>query len=135
MSDSNQPNLDLIRLVQQARMAHDADATPSQVAAVYWIECKPRTPTQAPTSRAGDWVILTDTQHVDALWAKVKAATLEGALGCKSKVCTASHSSDPHAREIRVRTYDSADTADVQRVRAALFTLGIAADAVYYQQG
>ncbi len=40
MTDDS-PNLDLIRMVQQARMAHDAQAKPSQVAAVYWIEAKP----------------------------------------------------------------------------------------------
>jgi len=32
------PNLDLISMVQQARMQHDADVLPSQVGAVYWIE-------------------------------------------------------------------------------------------------
>src|SRR5688572_23946281 len=125
MSDSNKPNLDLIRMVQQARMAHDADAKPSQVAAVYWIEVKPCTAAQAPTSQAGQWRIATTIREVDALWAKVKAATEEGTLGYKSKVSTASHGSNPHAREVRVCTYDSADSADVQRVRDALTALGI----------
>jgi len=131
MPDDDKPNLDLIRMVQQARMAHDADAVPSQVSAVYWIESKPREPQQTPTSRAGEWRIATDLQHVDALWAQVKAATENGRLGYKSKVATASHNNSVNAREIRVCTYDSADSADVQRVGDVLRALGIVDEMVY----
>ncbi|MFN8374655.1 MAG: DUF1917 domain-containing protein [Anaerolineae bacterium] len=131
MPDYDKPNLDLIRMVQQARMAHDADAVPSQVSAVYWIESKPREPQQTPTSRTGAWRISTDLQHVDALWAQVKAATENGSLGYKSKVATASHSGSVNAREIRVCTYDSADSVDVQRVGDALRALGVADEMVY----
>jgi hypothetical protein len=125
------PNLDLIRMVQQARMAHDADAVPSQVGGVYWIESKPREPQQTPTSRAGEWMIPVDVQHVDELWTRIKAATENSTLGYKSKVSTASRTGSASAREIRVCTYDRADTADVQRVREMLKTLGIAADITY----
>ena len=75
MADDDQPNLDLIEMVQQARMAHDAQAQPSQVAAVYWIEAKRQIAGAAPTPRAGYWLISTTVQAVDALWAQVKAAT------------------------------------------------------------
>ncbi|NWF69605.1 MAG: DUF1917 domain-containing protein [Chloroflexi bacterium] len=123
MSDGQKPNLDLIRMVQQARMAHDAQAVPSQIAAVYWIEAK--APDAAlPTARAGEWLIVTDTQRVDALWARIKAATENGQLGYKSKVATAAHGTDTHAREIRVCTIDADDSPDVRRVEAALRALG-----------
>lgn len=39
-SKNEKPNLDLIGMVQQARMQHDAGAAPSQMDAVYWIEAK-----------------------------------------------------------------------------------------------
>jgi hypothetical protein len=127
----DEPNLDLIRMVQQARMAHDAETIPSQVSGVYWIESKPRDSQQAPTSRAGEWLIPTDLQHVDELWSHIKTATENGTLGYKSKVSTVSRTNSVAAREIRVCTYDSTDTADVQRVRDALRTLGISDDIVY----
>jgi hypothetical protein len=126
MSDENNfPNLDLIQMVQRARMQHDADALPSQVSAVYWIEYKPAVPTPSPTARAGKWVIETTAEQVDALWIKVRAATHDGQLGYKSKVATASHSGDPNARVIHVLTVDRDDAADVERVRAALAALAI----------
>src|ERR1041385_1052245 len=102
MPDSDKPNLDLIRMVQQARMAHDAETIPSQVSGVYWIESKPRDPQQAPASRAGEWLIPTDLSHVDDLWARIKAATENGTLGYKAKVSTASRTGSVAAREIRV---------------------------------
>lgn len=70
------PNLDLIQLVQQARMAHDCDATPSAVSTMYWIESKPLSPVPAPTARAGEWVIETTLADVDDLWAKIKSVHL-----------------------------------------------------------
>ncbi|MDX1993972.1 MAG: DUF1917 domain-containing protein [bacterium] len=123
--DKNSPNLDLIQMVQRARMQHDADALPSQVSAVYWIEYKPAAPAQQPTARAGKWVIETTADEVDALWIKVRAATHDGQLGYKSKVATASHSGETNARVIHVLTVDRDDEADVERVRAALAELGI----------
>jgi len=130
MADDDQPNLDLIEMVQRARMAHDAEAQPSQVAAVYWIEAKRQIEGAAPTPRAGYWLINTTIQAVDALWAQVKAATAAGKLGYKSKVATASRA-DPNARVIHIMTYDADDTADVERVRAALHDLGLGGDLVY----
>lgn len=122
----NEPNLDLIGMVQRARMAHDAAAKPSDVSAVYWIECKPRVEVM-PTPRAGEWVIETDVSAVDALWARIKQATEDGRLGYKSKVSTAPRGRDQPLtqRVIVVRTVDADDAADVARVQAALAALGV----------
>jgi hypothetical protein len=130
-NNNNQPDLDLIGMVQRARMAHDADAKPSQVSAVYWIEAKPKRATAAPTPRAGSFAIPTTLAQVDDQWARIKAATEAGTLGYKSKVATASHSGAPDERLIRVLTYDADDSADVARVRAALHALGFTGELAY----
>ena len=45
-------NLDLIWMVQRARMLHDEEARPSALAAVYWIEAKRKTGDYpAPTAK------------------------------------------------------------------------------------
>ena len=123
MPTGDQPNLDLINMVQQARMTNDAEAQPSRVSAVYWIEVKPQPPQQQPTARAGHWLIRTTLSEVDAVWARIKAATEAGQLGYKSKVATASRGAIDE-RVIHVMTYDADDRADVERVRAALADLG-----------
>ncbi len=126
-SQSPKPNLDLIQMVQQARMMHDRAATPSAFSAVYWIESKPLTAYPAPTAQAGEWVIETTVAEVDVLWAAVRAATEAGQLGYKSKVSTvpAKHQANVNARLIVVRTVDADDAVDVARVGEALRTLGV----------
>jgi hypothetical protein len=121
------PNLDLIQMVQQARMMHDREAVPSSMNAVYWIESKPLTVAQTPTPRAGEWLIETTMAEVDDLWLKIRQATEEGHLGYKAKVSTspAKGQANASARLIVVRTYDADDVADVTRVEAALRELGI----------
>ncbi len=121
----NSPDMELINRVQQARMAHDAEAVPSQAAGVYWIEAKRQAAGPGPTPRAGHWRIVTTAAEVDLLWARIKAATEAGLLGYKAKVTTASRSGQADEREIHVVTYDADDGADVARVRAALMALGI----------
>src|SRR4051812_40919066 len=128
---SDKPNLDLISMVQQARIAHDADAKPSQVTSLYWIEAKRQIEGAAPTARAGHWLIRTTLREVDAQWAAIKAATEAGKLGYKSKV--AGHG-QPHERVIHMMTYDADDAADVERVRAALRELGFDGDLVYERE-
>lgn len=130
-------DLDLIQMVQQARMAHDADAVPSQMAGVYWIEAKCEVETLPPTSRAGRWIIPTTVSEVDALWEKIKAATRAGKLGYKSKVSTASRDlgKDRNDRVIHVVTADADNTADVARVREALRELGINENIQYERIG
>jgi hypothetical protein len=112
--------LDIISMVQKARMIHDEDAVPSKAGGVYWIEAKCETCT-GPTPRSGQWVREVDVESVDAIWQKVKAATEAGKLGYKSKVATASRNQkSPDSRLIAVRTADADDQADVERVREAL---------------
>jgi hypothetical protein len=128
MPDDKKPdplNLDLIRMVQQARMMHDKEAIPSKMTGIYWIECK-REESDYPemTPRTGEWRILTTLAEVDAIWLKIKAATEAGKLGYKSKVSTISTDGEPSHRLICVRTYDADDSADVERVRFSLEDLG-----------
>ncbi len=120
----NAPNLDLIQMVQQARMQHDAEATPSDVTAVYWIEVKcPTSP--PPTAHSGRWVRQVPIAAVDALWERIKTATEAGQLGYKAKVATAPRSGGAaDVRMIQVCTVDRNDAADVARVRAALAGFG-----------
>jgi hypothetical protein len=135
-SENPPPNLDLISMVQAARMQHDSEALPSRAGGVYWIEAKRKIGVYpAPTPRSGQWVMGTTLEAVDALWHKIKQATEEGKLGHKSKVSTAAGpgQSDTNARLICVRTYDVDDTADVERIRAALEALGIEGDWRYEQ--
>ncbi len=136
MPTGDQPNLDLIGMVQRARMTNDAEAQPSQVSAVYWIEVKPqqpeRQPEHQPTPRAGHWLIVTTLGEVDAVWTRIKAATQAGQLGYKSKVATASRGA-ANERVIYVMTYDADDQADVERVRAALTALGFT-DPLHYER-
>ncbi len=126
-------NLDLIQMVQRARMQNDANATPSDVSAVYWIEAK--APNAAPTPRAGKWIIRTTVDQVDRLWQTIKAATEAGQLGYKAKVSTSpgKDQAKSDARLIHVRVADSDNTAEVERVREALRGLGIDSDMMTYQ--
>lgn len=131
MSKTEQPsdlNLDLIQKVQNARMLHDAAARPSALAAVYWIEAKPRHgEIRAPTATAGEWRISLTVAKVDSVWERVKALTVAGKLGYKSKVSTApaSGQADPDERLLCVRTYDARDANDVERVGRALRDIGL----------
>ncbi len=120
------PNMNLINMVQQARMMHDRETLPSQVNAVYWIESKPLGETLPPTPRAGEWVIETTLSEVDTLWLNIRTATEQGLLGYKSKVATiATKGRNADSRVIVVRTRDADDSTDVARVEAALRTIGI----------
>jgi len=129
MADDRQPqpiNLDLIEMVQRARMMHDEDARPSDYAAVYWIEAKRGAGDYpAPTANAGEWRVRLTVATVDAVWEMVKRATVAGKLGYKSKVSTrpAAGQADPEERLICARTYDARDADDVERVKRALLDL------------
>lgn len=138
MSDSPSSGFDprlsaLIDQVQRARLEHDAAVLPSQVHGTYWIECKRPSAEPAPTARVGVFVIPARRDQLDALWLAVRAATLRGDLGYKSKVATGRR--DPI---IHVATYDADDAPDVGRVRTALSDLltpfGLAAADLDYQR-
>ncbi len=118
-------NLDLIQMVQRARMLHDQSARPSDYSAVYWIEAKRQAGDYpAPTSTAGEWRVTLPAAEVDAVWERVKALTAQGELGYKSKVSTQGPSNRDE-RLLCARTYDAGDSADVKRIGEALRALGL----------
>lgn len=127
------PALDLILMVQQARMQHDATAKPSQANIGYWVEAKRQTMGKAVTARAGQWIIATSLAEIDALWMTIKTATEFGKLGYKSKAGTLSRQggTDQVDRVILVKTVDADDVADVARVRAMLIELGVRGELRY----
>lgn len=125
---SEKPNLDLIGLVQQARLAHDAAAQPSQVTARYWLEARGGGTQPTPTVRAGCWALRVPLSAIDARWAAVRQATEAGLLGYKAK--TSGRGSEDE-RIIQVMTYDADDAADVARIRAALRAPDLDGDWVY----
>ncbi len=129
MSQDERPpdrNLDLIQMVQRARMLHDRSARPSDYSSVYWIEAKrPAGDYPPPTAKAGEWRVALPAADVDAVWERVKALTERGELGYKSKVSTQGLTKRDQ-RQLRARTYDAGDRADVERVGAALRKLGLA---------
>lgn len=121
-------NLDLIQMVQAARMLHDETARPSDVSAVYWIEAKRQTGDYPPpTSNAGEWRVKLTAATVDEIWEQIKAATAAGRLGYKSKVSTrpAAGQSHPDERLLCVRSYDASDKADIERIKQALLDMGL----------
>ena len=121
---SERPDIDLIQLVQRARMAHDDQARPSQIRGNYWLEAKaPPDLRPGPTRRAAELRAGADGAEIDALWDTLGAATQAGRLGYKAKVATAAREAAPARRELRVLLADRADAAEVARVQAELRTL------------
>lgn len=121
-------NMDLINMVQNARMLHDKDAVPSKVPGVYWIEAKNPSPPHQITPRTGEFRISSTVDVIDEQWAIIKEATESGKLGYKSKVSTAptDGAANSKQRMICVRTYDADDTADYERIKTQLVQLGFA---------
>ncbi len=124
--DERPPDLNLIQMVQRARMLHDQSARPSDYSSVYWIEARREAGGNypPPTANAGEWRARLPAADVDALWQRVKTLTERGELGYKSKVSTQGISKRDE-RLLCARTYDAGDRADVKRVGAALRTLGL----------
>ncbi len=121
---SDRPELDLIDLVQRARMAHDDQAKPSQIRGAYWLEAKaPPGLWPGPTRRAAEFHAGADLAEVDALWETLRAATQAGRLGYKAKVATAAREAAPDRRELRVLVADRADETEVARLQAELRAL------------
>ena len=125
-TQDDQPDLNLIEMVQRARRQHDAQTRPGNVAAVYSIEARCEgADCQQPTPRAGQWVMDTTIAAVDEQWEIIRQATVDGKLGYKSKVSTAPRSAKIDSRTIAVRTYNADDAADVQRVLEQLKALNL----------
>lgn len=135
MPENNNPlDLDLINMVQNARMMHDQTARPSDYSAVYWIESKRKQGDYpAITPNTGEWRIKLTVKNVDAIWEKIKIATENGELGYKSKVSTrpAAGQTHPDERLLCVRTYNADDLDDVERVKTALIDMGLTENLVY----
>lgn len=118
------PDLDLIQLVQRARMAHDDRARPSQIGGAYWLEAKaPPGAVPGPTVRAAALRADCDVAEVDAVWALLRAGTQAGWLGYKAKVATAAREAATERRELRVLVADGGDRAALARVQAELRSL------------
>ncbi|MBP2146873.1 hypothetical protein J2129_002327 [Methanofollis sp. W23] len=102
---------------------------PSQTTQMYWITIdNPAAGALTPNNElAGKWLIFCEITEVDAIWKKVRDATVAGDLGLSAKVSTARP--DPDSRDDRkvvyVYTRDWSDEADVMRVREHLRALGI----------
>ncbi len=132
--DRPELNLDLIQMVQTARLLHDETALPSALPAVYWIEAKRKVGDFPPaTANAGEWRVPLRADEADKIWAQIKALTRAGALGYKSKISTrpAGGQTDPDERLLCARTYDAADADDVARVKRALLAIAGGRDLVY----
>ena len=115
--DKNPLNLDLINMVQNARMLHDQTARPSDYSAVYWIESKRKQGDYpALTANTGEWRVKLSITNVDAIWEQVKIATEHGTLGYKSKVSTrpAAGQTHPDERLLCVRTYVQGQHVPIQ---------------------
>ena len=131
MPDNKGPakiDLDLIQMVQEARMLHDQTARPSDYAAVYWIEAKREAGEYpAPTANAGEWRISVTVETVDEIWERVRRATVAGQLGYKSKVSTrpAAGQTGTDERILCVRTYDAGDSEDIARIERVLLDMGL----------
>ncbi len=116
--------LDLIRLVQRARMAHDDQARPSQVSGAYWLEAKAAPATRpGPTARATALRAECELSAVDAIWDILRKATQAGRLGYKAKVAAAAREADADCRELRILVADRADAVELARLRAELRAL------------
>lgn len=133
-NESNQPDLDLINMVQNARMMHDKTAKPSDYSAVYWIEAKrAQGDYPDPTPNTGEWRVKLHVDDMDQIWERIKAATVAGELGYKSKVSTRPAAGQTHVddRLLCVRTYNADDDTDVERVKRVLTEMGLGEGLVY----
>ena len=77
--------------------------------------------------KGGKWLVFTEKESADDLWARIRDATVNNKLGLSAKVSTAKH--NPESRDERaviyVNTRDWEDKDDVMRVREVLKELGV----------
>ncbi len=102
--------------------------TPSKTTQTYWIvqDAPGSAPEATEDENAGKWLIFQEPDQVDAVWKKVRDATVALELGISAKISTAKP--NPDSRDARkviyVYTKDWADEPDVMRVREKLRELG-----------
>jgi hypothetical protein len=100
---------------------------PSQVRNDYWIHAVNPNPIHQWTDRSGKWLIFVPLKQLDEKWKLIASATEAGELGIAAKAATSKPNGlakNKWVKVICVYTYDSADQADVMRVRAQLRALG-----------
>jgi hypothetical protein len=101
---------------------------PSKTTQTYWIvqDAPGSAPEAIEDENAGKWLIFQEPDQVDAVWNKVRDATVALELGISAKISTAKP--NPDSRDARkviyVYTKDWADEPDVMRVREKLRELG-----------
>ena len=111
-----------------AMIAAGESVTPSKTTQTYWIvqDAPGSAPEAIEEEAVGKWLIFQEPDQIDALWIKVRDATVALTLGISAKVSTAKP--NPASRDSRkviyVYTKDWADEPDVMRVRERLRELG-----------
>jgi len=101
---------------------------PTKTTQMYWIvqDAPGSAPEAIEDENAGKWLIFQEPDQVDAVWKKVRNATVSLELGISAKVSTAKPNPDSrdNRKVVYVYTKDWADEADVLRVREKLRELG-----------
>lgn len=103
--------------------------TPTKTTQTYWIvqDAPGSAPEAIEDENAGKWLIFQEPDLVDAIWKKVRDATVALELGISAKVSTAKPNPDSRdsRKVIYIYTKDWADEPDVMRVREKLRELGV----------
>jgi hypothetical protein len=101
---------------------------PTKTTQMYWIvqDAPGSAPEAIEDENAGKWLLFQEPDLVDAVWKKVRDATVALDLGISAKVSTAKPNPDSrdNRKVVYVYTKDWADEADVLRVRKKLRELG-----------
>jgi hypothetical protein len=101
---------------------------PTKTTQMYWIvqDAPGSAPEAIEDENAGKWLLFQEPDLVDAVWKKVRDATVALDLGISAKVSTAKPNPDSrdNRKVVYVYTKDWADEADVLRVREKLRELG-----------
>lgn len=101
---------------------------PTKTTQMYWIvqDAPGSAPEAIEDEKAGKWLIFQEPDLVDAVWIKVRNATVALELGISAKVSTAKPNPDSrdNRKVVYIYTKDWADEEDVLRVREKLRELG-----------
>ena len=101
---------------------------PTKTTQMYWIvqDAPGSAPEAIEDENAGKWLIFQEPDVVDAVWKKVRDATVALELGISAKVSTAKPNPDSrdNRKVVYIYTKDWADEPDVLRVREKLRELG-----------
>lgn len=102
---------------------------PSKTTQTYWIilDAPGTNPGATEEELAGKWLVFSEPDLADALWKKIRDATMAGKLGISTKVSTAKPNPDSRdtRRVIYVYTPDWQDEAGIMKIREELRVLGV----------